>query len=335
MKCKLAVFPVFGPMLAVLGAVGILVAGCMAAEEILDPEKAKADPDFAIQGEYLGEGTVFGSAAAPVGAQVVALGKGEFHVYLLEGGLPGAGWKRGQGRLRLDARRQGNTTRIAGEGFEGTLADGRLTLTGKATAQLQRTQRKSPTLGLQPPPGAVLLFGQANQGKENWLGGHLSPLGYLIGDAESKQKFGDYTLHLEFMLSYMPTARGQGRSNSGVYIHDCYELQVLDSFGLSGENNECGGFYSIKAPDVNMCLPPLVWQTYDIEYVGPRYDAAGNKTACARITVKHNGVTIHDHVELPKGTPGRKPEGPGPRALFLQGHGNRVQYRNVWVLEKK
>ncbi len=319
----------------VIGAAGMLVGGCMAAEEILDPQKAQADPDFAIQGEYLGEGTVFGGTPGAVGAQVVALGKGEFHVYLLEGGLPGAGWKRGQGRLRFDARQQGQVTIITGEGFQGSIADGRLFLAGKGIVNLHRTERKSPTLGLQPPAGAVRLFGDANQGKENWRGGHLSPLGYLIGDAESKQKFGDATVHLEFMLSYMPTARGQGRSNSGVYIHDCYELQVLDSFGLTGENNECGGFYSIKAPDVNMCLPPLVWQTYDIEYTGPRYDASGNKTACARITVKHNGVTIHEQVELPKATPGRKPEGPGPRALFLQGHGNRVQYRNIWVHEKK
>lgn len=322
-------------LVVVMGAAGLMVGGCMAAEEILDPQKAQADPDFAIQGEYLGEGTVFGGAPGALGAQVVALGKGEFHVYLLEGGLPGAGWKRGQGRLRLDAKRQGQATTITGEGLQGTIADGRLTLAGRGTAKLQRTERTSPTLGLRPPAGAVLLFGDANQGKENWVGGHLSPLGYLIGDAESRQKFGDATVHLEFMLSYMPTARGQGRSNSGVYIHDCYELQVLDSFGLTGENNECGGFYSIKAPDVNMCLPPLVWQTYDIEYTGPRYDASGNKTACARITVKHNGVTIHEQVELPKATPGRKPEGPGPRALFLQGHGNRVQYRNVWVHEKK
>jgi len=335
MRCNSPVFSALKHIAAVLGSVGLLVGGCMAAEEILDPQKAQADPDFAIQGEYVGQGTVFGSPQAALGAQVVALGKGEFHVYLLEGGLPGAGWKRGQGRLRLDAKRQGETTRISGEGLHGTLAAGQMTLTGKATATLQRTERKSPTLALKPPEGAVLLFGQANEGKENWLGGHLSPLGYLIGDAETRQKFGDYTLHLEFMLSYMPTARGQGRSNSGVYIHDCYELQVLDSFGLSGENNECGGFYSIKAPDVNMCLPPLVWQTYDIEYTGPRYDTSGNKTACAKITVKHNGVIIHDHVELPKATPGRKPEGPGPRALFLQGHGNRVQYRNVWVQEKK
>ncbi|MCR4415124.1 MAG: DUF1080 domain-containing protein [Thermoguttaceae bacterium] len=313
-----------------------LAVGCMAAEEIIDPEQAKADPDFAIQGEYVGEGTLFGESAAAVGAQVVALGQGEFHVYVLQGGLPGAGWKRGQTRIQLDAKRQGDEVAVTGQGFRGTIAGGKLSLTaeGKGKASLKRTERKSPTLGLKAPAGAKLLYGGPNEGKENWLPGHVSPLGYLLGDAETKEKFGEYRLHLEFMLSYMPRARGQGRSNSGVYIHDCYECQVLDSFGLTGENNECGGFYTLKAPDVNMCLPPLVWQTYDIEYTAPKYDGSGNKTANARVTVKHNGVTIHDRVELPKDCPGRKKEGPGPRALFLQGHGNKVQYRNIWIEEK-
>ncbi len=328
-------------IVSILAGIGLafctLSAGCMGAEETLDPEKAKADPDFAVQGEYVGDGTLFGEPAAAVGAQVVALGKGEFHVYVLQGGLPGAGWKRGQTRVRLDAKRQGDETTVAGQGFQGKIADGVLTLAaeGKGKADLRRVERKSRTLGAKPPEGAKLLYDGANEGKENWLTGHVSPLGYLLGDAETKEKFGDYRLHLEFLLSYMPQARGQGRSNSGVYIHDCYECQVLDSFGLTGENNECGGFYTLRAPDVNMCLPPLAWQTYDVEYTGPKYDESGKKTANTRITVKHNGVTIHDNVELPKDCPGRKKEGPGPRALYLQGHGNKVQYRNIWVEEKK
>jgi hypothetical protein len=132
----------------------------------------------------------------------------------------------------------------------------------------------------------------------------------------------------------MPKAGGQGRSNSGVYVHNCYEIQVLDSFGLKGENNECGGFYSIKAPDVNMCFPPLEWQTYDIDFTAPKYEG-DKKVTNGRITLKHNGVVIHDNLELPKGTPGRQPEGPAPRPLYLQGHGNHVHYQNVWVEEKK
>lgn len=321
---------------AVLAFAAWMVAGCLAADETIDLAKAKADPDFAIQGEYCGEGSLLADESAKVGAQVVALGEGKFDVYVLDGGLPGEGWKRGAKRIRIGAERDGDGARVSGEGFEGKIADGVLSLSKeKGKAALKRVERHSPTLGEKPPAGAKVLFGGPKQGADNWQNPHLSPAGFLMGDSATKEKFGDYRLHLEFLLSYMPKARGQGRSNSGVYIHDCYECQVLDSFGLTGENNECGGFYTIKTPDVNMCLPPLAWQTYDIEYRGPRYDADGKKTANTRVTVKHNGVTIHDNFELPKGCPGRLPEGPGPRSLFLQGHGNKVQYRNIWLIETK
>jgi hypothetical protein len=82
-----------------------------------------------------------------------------------------------------------------------------------------------------------------------------------------------------------------------------------------------------------MCLPPLVWQTYDVDFTAPKFDPDGKKIAPARATVRHNGVVIHDNLEL-AWTPGREPEGPGPRAIHLQQHGNKVQYRNIWVKEK-
>jgi hypothetical protein len=159
---------------------------------------------------------------------------------------------------------------------------------------------------------------------------------HLLGsDVPSKKKFGDQHIHLEFRLSFMPTARGQGRSNSGVYVQNRYEVQVLDSFGLKGENNECGGIYSQATPKVNMCYPPLTWQTYDIRFHPARFDNDGKKTEDAVITVWHNGVLIHDHVKLRGPTAGGNKESPEPGPLFLQGHGGQVEYRNIWVGEGK
>ena len=148
----------------------------------------------------------------------------------------------------------------------------------------------------------------------------------------SKEKFGDFQLHLEFCLPYMPRESGQGRANSGVYLQTRYETQVLDSYGLEGMDNECGGFYQICSPALNMCAPPLQWQSYDITFHQATLGADGKKTANARVTVIHNGVKIHDNFELPHVTPGGMNNKEGvPAGLLLQDHNNPVQYRNVWV----
>ncbi len=316
---------------------GLVCTAC--AAEITDPAEAAKDPDFSIQGEYVGEGTSHGDKVK-LGAQVIAQGNGQFNIVVTKGGLPGDGWRRGDPRVSLTANRHGDAVTISGKDENGKEVSGKIagevmTLAdrdGKDTVELKRTVRHSPTEGAKAPEGAVVLFDGTTA--DNFEHGTLLPDKNLLSEATSKQKFGDYTLHLEFRLSYMPEARGQARANSGVYVHDAYEIQVLDSFGLEGENNECGGFYSIRKPDVNRCFPPLTWQTYDIDFTAPKYEN-GKKVANAKINVRHNGVVIHPSIELPNGTPGRQPEGPAPRPFYLQGHGNKIEYRNIWVVEKK
>ena len=227
--------------------------------------------------------------------------------------------------------------KLAGETVQGTIG-------GRQVGQfeLKKSQRVSPDLGKRPPDGAIILFDGSNldqwhkRGSEDPITWKLLPGGVMEvakgGDIVSKEKFGDHQLHLEFHLPYMPRSFGQGRGNSGVYVQSRYETQVLDSYGLEGFDNECGGFYQIRRPSVNMCFPPLQWQSYDIMFQNAKRDAAGKKTTNARITVIHNGVVIHDNFELPHCTPGAVDEKEGePAGLLLQDHGNPVQYRNIWV----
>ncbi|MBN1394118.1 MAG: DUF1080 domain-containing protein [Pirellulales bacterium] len=302
--------------------------------EITDPAKAAKDPDFAVQGEYIGEGIWMDGEKTKVGAQVIALGKGEFTAVVYKGGLPGDGWRRGDPIITTSGKREEGITKLSGAECTGTIGAEMMSIAGekgRIELRLDRTVRHSPTEGAKPPEGAVVLFDGTSA--EHFLRGRLSQDHNLKSDVETKRMFDDYTLHLEFRLSYMPEARGQARSNSGLYLHDCYEVQVLDSFGLEGENNECGGFYQLRKPDVNMCFPPLTWQTYDVEFTAPRYKD-GKKTSDARVEVRHNGVAIHPEFALEHATPGRRGEGPPPRPIFLQGHGNNVRYRNIWLVPK-
>src|SRR5204863_657852 len=159
---------------------------------------------------------------------------------------------------------------------------------GREVAVLDKLERQSPTMGAKAPSGAIVLFDGSSA--DAWVRGKIVMDKLLAADCETKQKFGDHTLHVEFRTPFKPYAREQARGNSGVYIQGRYELQVLDSFGLEGENNECGGIYTVAKPIVNMCFPPLSWQTYDIEFKAAKYNDKGEKTENARTTIKHNGV---------------------------------------------
>jgi hypothetical protein len=329
-----------------------------------DPEDSTLPKDFKIQGEYVGE-TENGHK---VGAQVIALGKGAFQMVFLPGGLPGAGWD-GENKILLDGQLQddgsamfkpisGKRTYLAQSPKEFSAAskpteldpparmNDRAVIKGDeihcypadhAEFTLKKTTRKSDSMGKKPPEGAIVLFDGKNI--EHWNGGRLDEKTGLLNtdghDIVTKQKFNNYTMHLEFLLPYRPEARGQGRGNSGFYQVDQYEVQILDSFGLDGKNNECGGVYQLADPKVNMCLPPLVWQTYDVEFTNAKTDGDGKLTAPVKMTVKHNGVVIHEDLELSQVTGGARNEPMGtPGPIKLQGHGNPLQFRNIWIVEK-
>lgn len=156
--------------------------------------------------------------------------------------------------------------------------------------------------------------------------------GLLMEGATSKQKFQSFRIHLEFRTPFQPFARGQGRGNSGFYAQGRYEVQILDSFGLEGMDNECGGIYTVARPRLNMCFPPLSWQTYDVEFHAAEYED-GKKVKDAQMTVIHNGVVIHKGQEIPHATTAAPvPEGPEPGPIFLQNHGNPVRFRNIFVV---
>lgn len=299
----------------------------------LRPRRAKQDLDFTIQGEY--EGTVTRDAQKQtVGLQLVALGKGQFLGTGYMGGLPGAGWNREQ-RISMQGTRAEDGT-VTLETERGTLKYQNGTVVAledeREVGTLHRVHRKSPTLQKKPPSGAIVLFDGTSGAA--WENGDMDRRLLKQGQT-SKQKFGSHELHIEFRLPYQPEQRGQGRGNSGIYLQGRYEVQMLDSFGLAGQANECGGIYSIKAPDVNMCFPPLTWQTYDIDFTAARYDDQGRLVHHPRMTVRHNGVVIQQDVELRKSTTAAplKP-GPEPGPVYLQDHRQPVRYRNIWVVPK-
>jgi hypothetical protein len=297
-----------------------------------DPELAlKEDPDFALQGEYAN----LGGSPGP-GVQVVALGNGQFDAYLLQDGLPGAGWVPGKTRTLLKGTRTNDTVVFTdtNKATIATLTSGRFTLSGIAVPHVGRT---SPTLGMKPPEGAIVLFDDTSADK--WENGKVENGLLQATSCTTKQKFKSYSLHLEFRTPYMPAARGQARGNSGVYYSGRWETQILDSFGLEIRDNHCGGIYSISKPLLNMCLPPLAWQTYDVDFKAATFDAEGKRTAWPRITVKLNGVLVHEDLELGKNyttsapitSPLTSPEGP----IHLQNHKDPVVFRNIWLIEGK
>ena len=337
-------FAVF-TLIALLGLIVIFPA--WAAARAAGPEPADK-----IMGDYIG--TYTPSAAAGTSpaqkpiesdAKVVPQGGGRYRVLLTvhQDTTP---------RLSvvLTGNAEGDSLALTGQGAQTEwkgMVEGGKTLVAESAAgkfDLKFTVRRSPTEGLKPPSDAIVLIpykeGTAPSFDE-WTGGAWKPMddGSVMangGDTHTIIKLGDFQMHVEFRIPYEPTGRGQDRGNSGLYIHDIYELQVLDSYGLPIANNECGAIYTQVAPKENACFPPKSWQTYDITFHAARLDDTGKKIKNATITVVQNGVKVQDETSIsgPTGAARGRPE-VATAVLRLQDHNHPVRFRNMWLVELK
>ncbi len=189
-----------------------------------------------------------------------------------------------------------------------------------------------------PPSDAIVLFDGTNL--DAWTGVKDWKLvdGYGISGSKitTKQAFGDCQLHLEFATPTKVEGEGQGRGNNGVYFMGAYELQILDSFNNETYyDGQCGAVYKQQPPLVNASRGPGEWQTYDIVFRAPRFNADGTLKSPAAITAFQNGVLIQNDFELKGGTFWHKPPEytahPERVPLTLYYHSNPVQFRNIWI----
>lgn len=304
-------------------------------------------------GEYEGTYQADQAQTTKATAKVIAEGPAYYRVVLqadplISGGAPA--------QFEIYGVQQGNKVNLFGRSnsqrWHGTIDGDRLVADPGYYGiglELKKTTHKSPTEGAQPPAGAVVLLAYSPGSPPDssaWKGGSWKPQddGSLQcdpgkGSILSKQNFGDMKLHLEFWLPLMADNFGQARANSGVIINNLYEVQVLDSFGLVPSMGDCGAIYSQARPRVNANLPPEHWQTYDITFRAPRMNSDGTVKEKARVTVELNGVKVQDGTQIEGATAGHEPGKPPANAakgpLQLQDHGNRVRYRNIWVVETK
>jgi Domain of Unknown Function (DUF1080) len=195
-----------------------------------------------------------------------------------------------------------------------------------------------------PPSDAIVLFGgddlSAWEGGEKWVveNGTAHPNGK--GGITTKQSFGDVQMHVEWASPEKVEGRGQGRGNSGIYFCGKYEVQVLDSYGNETYfDGQAASLYKQWPPLVNASRKPGEWQTYDIIFNAPRFDAEGHVLRPAYVTVLHNGVVVQNHTELLGGTFYERPPHYEPHAeklpIHIQDHGNPVRFRNIWIRELK
>jgi hypothetical protein len=320
-------------------ALGLALAGGGQAAEVYFPPSipmpANITEQYQIQGEYYGN--IVGGGA--LGAWVVAKGNNQYDVKYLPGGLvsipnaPGGGWDK---VTKYEVANVASTAFNTSNGYKGTVSGTgeNRTITGTTNDNkaftLTRQIRKSPTENLQPKAewNAKFWFRENTAADlTNWSGSPAPSMkhgGGLYRGVTSKNTHATVFLHIEIKQAFSPLGRDQIRSNSGVYLKNMHEMQILDSFGLTGAPNEMGGIYGVKAPLVNAALPPLNWQTYDIYYT----PTGGNS---ATITAYLNGVLVQNNSTVTIVTEG----GSAGNSIYLQNHdaASEVVFRNIWAID--
>ncbi len=305
-----------------------------------DPDDIKDDINGVYRGTFLPSKQA-AVAPQPVQVNVVAWGRDEYRAVVE---MPDGDKTK---RLEIPLKKADGKIVASGNAgnaeWTGSVANGKLMLSGGGEFEAAREAKTSPTQGLKAPANAIVLLTN-EPGKipslDEWREGSWRPItdGSMqingTGDQHTKREFGDMILHLEYKPPLKADARDQGRGNSGVYLMDRYEVQVLDSFGWPPADNQSGGIYKVAVPKVNAALPPTEWQTYDMAFRAPRFKANGDVETPATVTAYLNGVLIHDNVKIPGPTGGGAANNVAKAPIRLQDHSNPVRFRNIWVVEK-
>ncbi len=328
-------YPIFAAIL--IAFVGIR---SVAQGQLIQPPQGPAltepplgDLNYALMGEFVGQ-IKAGDGEQQLGLQLRPIGGDQFDAVSFIGGLPGEENHQSQ-PMRMIGKRSDDFLVLSGGPWAIFVEQDGCSIidrSGEKIGRLERINRTSPTLGARPPEDALVLFDGTST--DQFMKAEMTDDGLLKEGADVKPMFQDFNLHVEFRLPYMPEASDQARANSGLYLQSRYECQVLDSFAQDPVFNGCGALYRFRAPDVNMCFPPLVWQTYDIQFTAPRWAADGSKLRDAHITSWVNGVKVQDNVALPDKTGAGKEEAPTLLPIRLQDHRDPVRYRNVWIIDR-
>jgi hypothetical protein len=333
-----------------------------------------AEPVDEIQGNWVGEWTLDGGSGGKQTAKIVGLGKGEYQAaftaydgseqqnetfrFVISGTA-------GQND-KVDFSTSINLGEKLGT-FEWTAEAQKGKLTGRYTNKkqytggftLKRVELRPEAVGAKPLPGAIVLF----DGKdlERWSSPDGSPSPWKVADGAvrvarrsvagkevaanlvCREPFKDAEIHLEYRVPYLPETRGIERGNSGVFLQGRYEIQIVDSFGQPREVNNfgqladddsAGAIFKEVAPRENATLPPGQWQALDITFEAAKLDADGKVKQPALMTVRHNGVLIHDREKVSRPTQGAPVRDlKTASGLVLEDGGQPVEFRNIWMVK--